>query len=108
MHEPEAPLLQLQPSGRVRENISASRLPLPMAETTGHDRGRQNASAGHLSIHFEDEHPPEVAFMFDLQPSRTRWSMAVSFGINAFILAAALILPTFFPHRTIVNAFLPE
>ena len=79
-----------------------------MAETTGHDRGRQNASAGHLSIHFEDEHPPEVAFMFDLQPSRTRWSLAVSFGINALILAAALILPTFFPHRTIVNAFLPE
>jgi protein TonB len=79
-----------------------------MAETTGHDRGRQNASAGHLSIHFEDEHPPEVPFMFDLQPSRTRWSLAVSFGINALILAAALILPTFFPHRTVINAFLPD
>jgi periplasmic protein TonB len=79
-----------------------------MAETTGHDRDRQNASAGHLSIHLEDEHPPEVPFMFDLQPSRTRWSMVVSFGINALILAAALILPTFFPHRTIVKAFLPE
>ena len=46
--------------------------------------------------------------MFDLQPSRTRWSMAVSFGINALILLAALILPTFFPPRTVVNAFLPE
>jgi protein TonB len=108
MHEMEALLLQLQVSGRVRENISANRLPLPMAETTEHDRGRLNASAGHLSIHFEDQHPAEVPFMFDLQPSRTRWSLAVSFGINALLLAAALMLPTFFPPRTIVSAVLPD
>ena len=46
--------------------------------------------------------------MFDLQPSRTRWSMAVSFGINAVLVAAALLLPSLFPPRTVVNAFLPE
>ena len=46
--------------------------------------------------------------MFDLQPSRTGWSMAVSFGINAVLLAAALLLPSLFPPRTVVNAFLPE
>ncbi len=34
--------------------------------------------------------------------------MAVSFGINSLLLAAALILPTFFPPRTIVSAFLPD
>src|SRR5829696_5661828 len=108
MHESEAPLLQLQPSGRVRQNISASRLPHPMAQSTGHDPERVNVSAGHLSVHLEDEHPPEVAFNFDWQPKRTGWSMAVSFGINTLLLVAALILPTFFPHRTAINAFLPE
>jgi TonB family protein len=79
-----------------------------MAENTGTEGSRLNASAGHLSVHLEDQHPPEVNFNFDWQPRRTGWSMAVSFGINAVLLAAALILPTLFPPRTIVSAFLPD
>ena len=79
-----------------------------MAERTGHDRDDLNVSAGHLSVHLENEHPPEIQFNFDWQRKRTGWSMAVSFGINALLLAAALILPTFFSHRTPVNAFLPD
>ena len=79
--------MQLQPPDACAKISERADLPLPMAETTGHDSGRLNASAGHLSIHFEDQHPVEVPFMFDLQPSRTRWSMAVSFGINALLLA---------------------
>src|SRR4029077_18094181 len=47
-------------------------------------------------------------FNFDWQRRRTGWSMAASFGINVLLLAAALILPTFFSHRTPINAFLPE
>jgi TonB family protein len=108
MHEIEALLLQLQLSGRVRENTRASQLPLQMEETTGQEVSRLNASAGHLSIHLENEHPVEVPFNFDWQPRRTGWSMAVSFGINIVLLAAALLLPTFFPPRTIVSAFLPD
>jgi periplasmic protein TonB len=79
-----------------------------MAENTGQEGSRLNASAGHLSIHFEDQHPAEVPFMFDLQPSRTRWSIAVSFGINSVLLAAALLLPSLFPPRTVISAVLPE
>jgi TonB family protein len=79
-----------------------------MAENNGQLGSRINASAGHLSVHFEDDHPPEVPFSFDWQPQRTGWSMAVSVGINSVLLAAALILPTFFPPRTIVSAFLPD
>jgi TonB family protein len=75
---------------------------------TGHDPERLNVSAGHLSVHLEDEHPPEIPFNFDWQPKRTGWSMVVSFGINAVLLAAALMLPALFPHHTPVNAFLPE
>jgi len=108
MPEPGVPLLQLQPSVRVRENVSAGRLPHPMAESTGHDRDHLNVSAGHLSVHLENEHPPEIQFSFDWQRKRTGWSMVASFGINALLLAAALILPTFFSHRTPINAFLPE
>jgi TonB family protein len=79
-----------------------------MAETTGQEGSRLNASAGHLSVHLENEHPPEVAFNFDWQPRRTGWSMFVSFGINTVLLAAALLLPSLFPPRTTVNAFLPD
>jgi periplasmic protein TonB len=79
-----------------------------MAESTGHDREYLNVSAGHLSVHLENEHPPEIPFNFDWQRKRTGWSMAVSFGINALLLAAALMLPTFFTHRTPITAFLPD
>jgi protein TonB len=79
-----------------------------MAESTGHDREHLNVSAGHLSVHLENEHPPEIQFNFDWQRKRTGWSMVASFGINTLLLAAALILPTFFSHRTPINAFLPE
>ena len=108
MHEPEAFLLQLQGGVRVRENISANHLPLEMAENTSRSGSELNASAGHLSVHLENEHPPEVPFMFDWQPQRTGWSMAVSAVINALILAAVLVLPTLFPPRAVVSAFLPE
>jgi periplasmic protein TonB len=79
-----------------------------MAESTGHDREHLNVSAGHLSVHLENEHPPEIQFNFDWQRKRTGWSMVASFGINLLLFAAALILPTFFSHRTPINAFLPE
>jgi TonB family protein len=79
-----------------------------MTETTRRDGSALNASAGHLSVHLEDEHPPEVPFMFDWQPKRTGWSLAASAAINTVILAAVLILPTLFPPRAAVRAFLPE
>jgi TonB family protein len=79
-----------------------------MAEKSNQAGSAFNASAGHLSVHLENEHPPEVPFMFDWQPKRTGWSMAASLAINAVLLAAILVLPTLFPPRAIVNAFLPE
>jgi TonB family protein len=79
-----------------------------MAETTQPAGSHVNASAGHLSVHLEGDHPPEVPFMFDWQPKRTRWSMAVSFAINSTLFALALLLPGLFPPRAIVTTFLPE
>ena len=100
--------MQLQGARRVRENISAGHILLQMAENTSRAGREFNASAGHLSVHLESEHPPEVPFMFDWQPKRTGWSMAASFGINSLILAAVLVLPTLFPPRSVVKAFLPD
>jgi protein TonB len=79
-----------------------------MAENSNQAGSAFNASAGHLSVHLENDHPPEVPFMFDWQPRRTGWSMAASAAINAVLLAAILVLPTLFPPRAIISAFLPE
>ena len=46
--------------------------------------------------------------MFDLQPSRTALVDGRVVRDQRVLLAAALILPTLFPPRTIVNAFLPD
>jgi protein TonB len=79
-----------------------------MPETTGQAGSHLNASAGHLSVHLEGDHPPEVPFMFDWQPRRTGWSLAASFALNAVFLGLVLFLPALFPPRAIVTAFLPE
>jgi TonB family protein len=79
-----------------------------MPEPTNSAASELNTSAGHLSVHLDNEHPPDVPFMFDWQPRRTGWSMAASFGVNTLILAAILFLPSLFPPREVVTAFLPE
>jgi TonB family protein len=67
-----------------------------------------NPSAGHLSVHLEGEHAPDVPFMFEWQPKRTGWSMVVSLGINATLLMLVLFLPQLFPHAFTATAVLPE
>jgi protein TonB len=79
-----------------------------MAETPQAGDTLHNPSAGHLSVHLEGEHPPEVPFLFDWQPRRTGWSMVTSMAINAAIVALALFLPRLFPSNGTVTAFLPE
>jgi TonB family protein len=41
-----------------------------MAETTPTGRAPANVSVGHLAVHLEGEHPPEVPFMFEQQRKR--------------------------------------
>lgn len=74
--------------------------------TTPRPRSPLNVSAGHLSVHLEHEHPPDVPFMFEWRPKRTGWSMAVSLGINSLMLATVLFLPALFPSRAVATAFL--
>ena len=61
--------MQLPHLGDVRQNISTSPIPLQMTEPNQTVAVRENASAGHLSVHFEGQHPVDVPFMFE-QPSK--------------------------------------
>ena len=62
----------------VRDNISSSPITFPMSEPSNTESVRVNASAGHLSVHVEGAHPPEVSFMFEQQPKRLGLSFAAS------------------------------
>jgi protein TonB len=79
-----------------------------MAETTRAAASQPNVSAGHLSVHVEGEHPPDVPFLFEWQPKRVGWSMATSLAVNAALIAAVIIIPTLLPPKAAVRAILPE
>ena len=71
----------------MRHNTSTSQIPLPMAERQPSGEPRLNASAGHLSVHVEGDHPPEVIFSFEKQSER----LIPSFGA-AFLLQVGIVL----------------
>jgi TonB family protein len=56
-----------------------------------------SASAGHVSLHVPDQHPPEVHFLFEHQSKRLSGALGVSFAthVAAFVLmmVAAAMLP---------------
>lgn len=54
----------------MRQNISTSHIPVPMAEITQPAAGRVNDSFGHLSVHVEGAHPADVPFLFEQQQKR--------------------------------------
>src|SRR5437660_10949466 len=57
------------PLRAVRDNISTGSIPLTMPETTDSMPVRVNASAGHLSVHVDGEHPVDIPFLFE-QPEK--------------------------------------
>src|SRR6476660_9866239 len=66
----EAPLLQLRPSRAVRDNTSTTPITFPMADPSLPPDVRVNASAGHLSVHLEGDHPVDVPFLFEQRDKR--------------------------------------
>ena len=58
------------PETRARQYLHEQSAAFPMAETTRRADVRLNASAGHLSVHFEERHPAEVPFLFEQQQKR--------------------------------------
>jgi TonB family protein len=76
----------------VRDNISSSNFPYVMAETPKSGDARANLSAGHLSVHLEGEHPPEILFSFEQQSQRMLPSVAAGAAFQGAVVAVILIL----------------
>ena len=77
----------------MRDNTSTSNpLAFPMAESNPTPDVRLNASAGHLSVHFEGQHPVDIPFLFEQQQKRVAPAAVASliwhvvFGFLIFFL----------------------
>ena len=91
----------------MRENISSSSIPFPMAETsTG--RLRTNSSAGHLSVHVEGAHPVEIPFLFEEQQKRLGPAFVASFVYHVAMIFLVLLAIRYGPGGTTSAALLPE
>jgi TonB family protein len=69
---------------------------------------RENASAGHLSVHVEGNHALDVPFMFE-QPAKRIAPAALASAISHVLIVFAVILfIRYAPRTTVTPAFLPE
>jgi periplasmic protein TonB len=91
----------------VRQNVSTDRIPL-MADITQTGGARPNASLGHLSVHFEGDHPVEVPFLFEQQEKRMGPAFIVSVGYHIVMVLAVLVLIKYSPEGATAAAILPE
>jgi TonB family protein len=69
---------------------------------------RVNASAGHLSVHFEEDHPPEVPFLFDVEPKRLSLSFAAAVALDVLGVVFIILLMQFQPRTFTAEALLPD
>jgi TonB family protein len=63
-----------------------------MAETPDPGGARANLSAGHLSVHVEGAHPPEISFSFERPSTRMVPSLAAGLAVQAAAVVLILIL----------------
>jgi protein TonB len=108
MRQGEAPLLQLRHSESVRHNTSTSQIPLPMAERQPSGEARVNTSAGHLSVHVEGAHPPEVVFSFEKQSERLVPSIGAAFLVEIGIVVFFVLLSRLAPPIKVTAGVLPD
>lgn len=92
MHQARGICFAVAAPDHVRDNISTSNIPYVMADTPKPGDARANLSAGHLSVHLEGEHPPEVTFSFEQQSQRMLPSVAVGAAVQGALIAMVLIL----------------
>jgi periplasmic protein TonB len=67
-----------------------------------------NASAGHLSVHFEEDHPPEVPFLFDVEPKRLGLSFVASATLDVLGVVLIVLLMRYQPRAFSAEAELPD
>jgi periplasmic protein TonB len=67
-----------------------------MDERPDAERVRSGA-VGHVSVHLDDIHPPEVSFLFEQQRSRASGAGVVSFVFHAIAIIAVIFAPLWLP-----------
>jgi protein TonB len=92
----------------VRDNISASTIPLQMSESHPTEGVRLNASAGHLSVHVEGAHPVDVPFLFEQRPRRLGFSFALSFALDVVFVVLLVVVSRLPLHPAATAAVLPD
>ena len=80
-----------------------------MAETSRTASETPNTSAGHLSVHFEEQHPAEVPFLFEQQRQRIGPSLGVALLYHlAFVVFVIFAMRAGSASTTGTEAMLPE
>jgi protein TonB len=79
-----------------------------MAERTPSEEPRVNAAAGHLSVHVEGAHAPEVTFSFEKQSERLVPAFFTAFLVDIAVVGLFVLLSRFAPSIAITPAQLPE
>jgi len=79
-----------------------------MAERTPSGEPHVNTSAGHLSVHVEGDHPPEVIFSFEQQSQRLAPAFGAAFLLQVGIVLMFVLLARFAPKITLTPATIPE
>jgi TonB family protein len=77
-----------------------------MADLTGKNAA-PNTSAGHLSVHVEGAHPPEVKFSFEREPKRLTFSIVASIVLD-ILIAALFVLASRYKPAVAAVALLPD
>jgi TonB family protein len=79
-----------------------------MPETTDAAQVRANSSAGHLSVHFEGQHPVEVPFLFEQPQNRIAPAFIGSLIAHGAMLIVALLMVRYGSLVQSTQAFVPE
>ena len=79
-----------------------------MAERQPSGEPRLNASAGHLSVHVEGAHPPEIIFSFEKQSERLIPSFGVALLLQFAIVLLFVIIGRLAPPLQITAGVLPD
>lgn len=67
-----------------------------------------NASAGHLSVQVEGQHPADVPFLFEQQPKRSWLALGVSLAYHVGMIVLTLVMIRFGTHKVAAQPFLPD
>src|SRR5262245_63625700 len=78
-----------------------------MADIIPKAAAQSNTSAGHLSVHMEGDHPPEIRFSFEREPKRLTASIGVTIVLD-ILIAALFVLASRYKPATQAVALLPD